>query len=447
MVDRTVYDFGKGIIGDSGDSCEYRVKESSKKRRRPEVSPHIKDRIASLLPEESSESPVRKFLKQFSYSDPEDMPKNSSKVNQTSPSKSEINGAEADKNKKEMDELRKEIKEEILASCDAIKSANASSAEQMKKDQNEFMGSIKDVIEKAQTGVDSKIGELSKKMDAQTSEYSTLKEDFRALQNKVAEIEKREAEVKLKEDRRALEDAVLRELKEEESKIVVTGYSFSEADSDIVNKLVRDTLREGVEPLEQLRVVWKKAASDDKKSVIILDAGSERGREHILRNQKPGKSFMVKRSIPKRYREAENQLKEKARVKRTINLNNIRTEIEVRGTRLVLLVKQKTPLGDKANDWSIEDGVDLLDVAVKNTGESYKMKEKGKSVLVTMNQEMSGPSILKTLINNKLTRFDGLAVTAVDKRNAVVDCPSTEIALDVAALLKIEILDSRVAEY
>ena len=97
-----------------------------------------------------------------------------------------------------MDELRKEIKEEILASCNAIKSANASSAEQMKKDQNEFMSSIKDVIEKAQTGVDSKIGELSKKMDEQTSEYSTLKEDFRALQNKVAEIEKREAEVKLK---------------------------------------------------------------------------------------------------------------------------------------------------------------------------------------------------------------------------------------------------------
>ena len=156
---------------------------------------------------------------------------------------------------------------------------------------------------------------------------------------------------------------------------------------------------------------------------------------------------MVKRSIPKRYREAENELKEKARVKRTINLNNIRTEIEVRGTKLVLLVKQKTPLGDKANDWSVEDGIDLLDVAAKNTGESYIMKEKGKSVLVTMNQQLSEPSILKSLINNKLTRYDELAVTAVDKRNAVVDCPSTEVALEVAALLKVEILDSRVAEY
>ena len=80
MVDRTVYDFGIGSIGDRSDTGEFRVKESSKKRRRPEVSPHIKDRIASLLPEESSESPVRKFLKQFSYSDPEDMPKNSIKI-------------------------------------------------------------------------------------------------------------------------------------------------------------------------------------------------------------------------------------------------------------------------------------------------------------------------------------------------------------------------------
>ena len=74
----------------------------------------------------------------------------------------------------------------------------------------------------------------------------------------------------------------------------------------------------------------------------------------------------------------------------------------MRGTKLVLLVKQKTPIGDKANDWSVEDGVDLLDVAARNTVESYTMKEKGKSVLVTMNQELSEPSILKSLIDNQV---------------------------------------------
>ena len=63
------------------------------------------------------------------------------------------------------------------------------------------------------------------------------------------------------------------------------------------------------------------------------------------------------------------------------------------------------------------------------------MKEKGKSVLVTMNWEMSEPTLLKTLIANKLTRFEELEVTAVDKLNAVIDCPDTEVALEVSALL------------
>ena len=57
------------------------------------------------------------------------------------------NDDEADKNKKEMDEFRKGIKEEITASCDAIKLANASAAEKMKKNQEDFMSNIKDVIE------------------------------------------------------------------------------------------------------------------------------------------------------------------------------------------------------------------------------------------------------------------------------------------------------------
>ena len=55
--------------------------------------------------------------------------------------------------------------------------------------------------------------------------------------------------------------------------------------------------------------------------------------------------------------------------------------------------------------------------------------------------------VVNMLVNNKLTRFKGLEVAAVDKKNAVIDCPSTEVALDVAALLRVEILDSRVAGY
>ena len=46
-----------------------------------------------------------------------------------------------------------------------------------------------------------------------------------------------------------------------------------------------------------------------------------------------------------------------------------------------------------------------------------------------MNLEMPQPTILTTLIDNKLTRFDDLKVVAVEKRNDVIDCPDPEVAL------------------
>ena len=55
--------------------------------------------------------------------------------------------------------------------------------------------------------------------------------------------------------------------------------------------------------------------------------------------------------------------------------------------------------------------------------------------------------VVNELVNNKLIRLKGLEVAAVDKKNVVMNCPSTEVALVVAALLRDEILDSRVAGY
>ena len=43
MVDRIEYDCGISSIGDRSDIGEFRVKESPKKKCRPEVSRHIKD--------------------------------------------------------------------------------------------------------------------------------------------------------------------------------------------------------------------------------------------------------------------------------------------------------------------------------------------------------------------------------------------------------------------
>ena len=71
---------------------------------------------------------------------------------------------------------------------------------------------------------------------------------------------KRLSQVVLKEERRALEDEVLKELKEEVSKDVISGYSFSEADNDVVNKLVNNKLT---------RFKGLEVAAVDKKNVVI----------------------------------------------------------------------------------------------------------------------------------------------------------------------------------
>ena len=339
MVDRIP--FGKSLLGQSIDPSEFKVKGSTRKRRRPEVSPQIKDKIANFLQDEVSESPVRKFLRQFEYSEVEGMPKNNSRASLNSPNKSDTSAAEMEKAKQEQEDFRREIKEAIEASSSEIKTANANSVDQIKKDQQDFMNRISEVIGTAQAGVDKKISALSDKVEVQTNEFTALREDLRALQNKVTELEKRESEAKLIEERRGLEDEVLCEFRERKTKIVVIGFAFSECDNNIADKLMKDTLRDRVKLLGQMKIVWKKAASKNKKSVIILDAGSVWNREHILQNQKPGKDFMVKKSIPKRFRDAENVLKERARTMRVINLNSIKTEVEIRGTKMVLLVKEK----------------------------------------------------------------------------------------------------------
>ena len=142
MVDRV--HIGKNLLGETVDPSELKVKGTSRKRRRPVVSPQLKDRIANFLPEEVSESPVRKFLRQFEYSESEEMPKSN---------KSETEALNMEKSKQELDDLRKEIKETIEASSSKIKIANANSVDQIKKDQQEFMVKISEVIGTAQAGI------------------------------------------------------------------------------------------------------------------------------------------------------------------------------------------------------------------------------------------------------------------------------------------------------
>ena len=74
-------------------------------------------------------------------------------------------------------------------------------------------------------------------------------------------------------------------------------------------------------------------------------------------------------------------------------------------------------------------------------------EEMSKVVISGYSFSEADDDVVNELVYNKLTRLKGLEVAAVDKKNVVMNCPSTEVALVVAALLRDEILDSRVAGY
>ena len=76
-----------------------------------------------------------------------------------------------------------------------------------------------------------------------------------------------------------------------------------------------------------------------------MDTGSRWNRDHILNNQRAGKIFAVKNSIAKRFCEAEKKLKDMATTLTYVNLKAIRTEIELKGTMMCLMVREKKPVG------------------------------------------------------------------------------------------------------
>ena len=146
-----------------------------------------------------------------------------------------------------------------------------------------------------------------------------------------------------------------------------------------------------------------------------------------------------------RFRDAEGLLKERARVIRLTNINNVRTEVEIRGTNLCLLVREKNPNGTMTNDWRVEDQIDLKGEAMKKPMEAVKMKEPGTTVLITMNKEINAPAVLEKMVKEKVKDMPDLKYTVFDKVNIVIDCNEKLKANTVYAMLKTGIEDARIA--
>ena len=91
----------------------------------------------------------------------------------------------------------------------------------------------------------------------------------------------------------------MKEFREEESKLIAIGYEFEEGNGNVEEELMKEMLKEDAEPMGKVKVIWKKHGIENKKIIFIVDAGSRCNRDNIMRNQKAGKNFIVKKSIPK----------------------------------------------------------------------------------------------------------------------------------------------------
>ena len=143
------------------------------------------------------------------------------------------------------------------------------------------------------------------------------------MKNRIDTLERREAsteemiEAKIRErerkleGRRRYEEKIKAEIEEEECKIMVTRFEIgNKSEEEVVHDAIQAMMKDGTSPKIVPIVEWMKKENAGKPSLVLLNAGSSQNRDHILRNLKGNKSFIVSKSFPARYKEAKAKLNE-----------------------------------------------------------------------------------------------------------------------------------------
>ena len=118
------------------------------------------------------------------------------------------------------------------------------------------------------------------------------------------------------------------EIEEEEKKILVVGFPIASRDQEAkLPGLVASMMREGVLPRKNLSIDWMKEEANGKKSLILLNAGTSQNRDFILMNLKKDKDYIVKKSFPARYMQAQRKLNEMGHALRKMHDEKVNTEL------------------------------------------------------------------------------------------------------------------------
>ena len=109
--------------------------------------------------------------------------------------------------------------------------------------------------------------------------------------------------------------------------------------------------KDNVRPREDLSIVWMRKAVNGKRSHILLNTGTVQNRDFILMNLKKDKEFIVKKSFPKQYDQAQRKLNEMGHTLREMHERKINTEIWYEGLSLCLWYRMKRKEVEKYEEW------------------------------------------------------------------------------------------------
>ena len=309
--------------------------------------------------------------------------------------------------------------------------SDAEKQKPMKKgDMVELFNKLKEFIGEKQkeTSDDVKnvVSELKTKITKQTEELNEVRKEVQDMRKRIEKLENAEVntadaiEKRIKENeekrekRRALGNKIRAEIDEEKKRLLIIGFPITTKEHEaLIHGLVAAMMRENVTPREEVSIICMKEAANGKRSLILLSTGTVQNRDWVLMNLNREKEFTVKKSIPKRYDQAQMILNEVGHALREMHDKKINTELSYEGLSLCLMYRLKRKEGDQYEEWVKHSEVDPTDEEKMDEIPKKDVKVDGTSLFVILNENAESEAVLKKMMSNSLKNHKGEATFKV----------------------------------
>ena len=149
-------------------------------------------------------------------------------------------------------------------------------------------------------------------------------------------------------------------------------------------------MKDGAQPRTMPVLEWSRKETAEKKSLVMMNTGSQENRDHIMLNLKANKNLVVSKTFPKRYQAAKAKMNQMGAALR--KLYPVNTDLFYEGTTLGLWYRDRKTPGVERGEWIKHFEVDPT---TEETVPDVTRKIGGKSLLIMFNEKVETPQILE----------------------------------------------------